>query len=245
MSNTSRHPLILSCLLAIALLAGGCASTETKTAANDARTVAPKAQTAPKRIPQPLPERQQQAGTVVQLPPQQRTQVEDSVKRVIPEETRINTVVDVIQKPSLKYPTIIISHLLAGRSADDSDSTVRGDYGSQAKMTALSQQRSYEILQSALTGIETGKTSELIANINHGVEFRLMGEGKDANKILHAEERATNVYSTSINLEKIPPAKWQSMGQNAFAQNWEVEYNRIPRLQFGPKTKPAETVKPR
>lgn len=232
MSNIPRHTLILSGLLAISLLLDGCASTEIKTTTDTTTTVAPKIQPRPKHIPQPLPERQQRAGTVVQLPPQQRTQIENAVKQTIPEATQLNTVVDAIQKPDLKYPTVIISHLLEGRSAADTDPTVRGDYGTHAKLTALSQQRSYQILLSVLNGIDTSKTSELIANINHGVEHRLMGEGKDKDKILYAKETATNIYATSINLEQVSPNKWRSMGQPAFIQNWTVEHNHIPNLQF-------------
>ncbi len=237
----SCHKGLLPCVLAFTLLLNGCASSAAKTADSNAGSVNPNTQSAAQQMPQPLPQRQQQAGTIVQFPASQKNRIESAVRQTMPEETRLNTVVDVIQKPNLKYPTVIISHLLEGRSADDSDNTVRGDYHTIPKLLALSQQRSYDILRASLDGVDTNKTSEVIANINHGVGHRYgeMVNGKEV--IKYVKNIATNIYSASIDLERILPEKWASMGQSAFTQNWLVEHDETPNLRITAKDATASS----
>lgn len=182
------------------------------------------------RKPVKIPIKRRVQGRVVKLTPARQRNIRIAVVRSIPPEAKINTIVTTIQRPQLKHPTIVVSHLLEGSSATDTDPTVRGDYNTLPKLTRYSQKRAFDIMQSILKGSNLKKISELMVEVNHGVRSQMVdSKGK---KIGKAKDVSRNIYSSSASLEKIPAYKWTHMGIDSFMKNWKIEHNIIPQLKI-------------
>lgn len=180
--------------------------------------------------------KRQVQGRDVKLSAQQQKKLTKAVMQSVPENTKINTIVSAIQRPHLPHPTIVVSHLLEGRSHDDTDPRVRGDYDTIPKLKAYAQKRAYEIFKSILNNATTGKVSELLVEINHGVREYYLYYDKKTKSFEETglyNNRAMTIYSASISFETIPKFKWQHMGLNAFMQNWKEEFDATPHLSIG------------
>ncbi|MEE9304321.1 MAG: hypothetical protein V3U84_11125 [Thiotrichaceae bacterium] len=178
-------------------------------------------------------------GREVKLTPQRKKAINTAVKRAIPENTKINTVVTAIQRPNRKHPSVVISHLMDGRSHNDTSARTRPEYNTIPKLARYSRQRAYDILQAIMRKTDTTNLSELVVEVNHGV--REKGQRYDAKtkkNIPYSREVAQTIYATSISFEQIPKYKWQHMGLVAFSKNWKVEFNQIPFLTMTPSYQP-------
>lgn len=175
-------------------------------------------------------------GREVKLTAQRQKTLSAAVQRAIPANTKINTIVSAIQRPNRKYPSVVVSHLLDGKSPDDTSSLARPEYNTIPKLTNYSKKRAYDILQAIMRKTDTTNLSELIVEVNHGVrETHYNYDTKTKKSTPYKKNVAITIYSTSISFDKIPKYKWQHMGLTPFSQNWKVEHNHMPYLRITPR----------
>lgn len=173
-------------------------------------------------------------GREVKLSPQRKQALNTAVKTAIPENTKINTVVAAVIRPGKVKPSVVVSHLMNGKSPDDTDSRARPEYNTIPKLSQYSKKRAFEILKSILAKVETKDVTDLVVEVNHGVKFSTYKlDEKTKKPIKSYTRRAITIYSASISFDEIPKYKWNSMGLDAFVKNWKVEHNEIPYLTIG------------
>jgi hypothetical protein len=167
----------------------------------------------------------------VRLPPEQSASIRAAAAKVVPHEAKID--VSAVKKRSLDHPTIIISgHLLEGKSTEDSNPYVQGDYGTHEKLTRLARHRAFRIMRSVLQEAQVGNVSELVVSVRHGVRVSTVTVYQGIQMPATASDLTKMISSVRISLADTPPHGWLSISQGQFMHRWTVEANIIPSLEF-------------
>jgi hypothetical protein len=150
--------------------------------------------------------------------------IEEAARVVLPNEAEVTV------KSISRYPQqsdfVISAHLLEGRSTNDANPYVQGDYGTHEKLIRLVRLRCATVLKSVFTRTVLPAKGRIIIDACHGVRQSTVGDYSRGTDV------PMTIYKISLSLGEAKMQQWSKMKVEAIMDLWSVDENIIPSLQF-------------